>query len=97
MICPNCNATDHEPGAKFCHKCGMPLINKEEPPKPKEDDDDNDFVKGVLGVIHLIGAVLIFFFYAKTKFGLFWGFFYSLYWIVTVPIHLLYWIFICYT
>ena len=25
MICPNCNATDHEAGAKYCHKCGSPL------------------------------------------------------------------------
>ena len=25
MKCPNCNATDHEPGARFCHKCGHPL------------------------------------------------------------------------
>ena len=25
MICPNCKATDHESGAKYCHKCGSPL------------------------------------------------------------------------
>ena len=29
MKCPNpdCNATDHEPGAKYCHKCGYLLVN----------------------------------------------------------------------
>ena len=37
MICPNCNATDHESGAKFCHKCGSPLVNgsSRELPKPQ--------------------------------------------------------------
>lgn len=25
MKCPNCNATDHEEGAKFCHVCGAKL------------------------------------------------------------------------
>ena len=25
MKCPKCNATDHEPSAKFCHRCGAPL------------------------------------------------------------------------
>ena len=25
MTCPNCNTTDHEEGAKFCHKCGVQL------------------------------------------------------------------------
>ena len=29
MKCPKCNATDHEPGAKFCHKCGSPLNSKQ--------------------------------------------------------------------
>ena len=30
MKCPKCNATDHEPGAKYCHKCGYPLSSKRE-------------------------------------------------------------------
>ena len=30
MKCPKCNATDHEPGAKFRHKCGSPLNSKQE-------------------------------------------------------------------
>lgn len=25
MKCPNCNESDHEPGAKFCHNCGSVL------------------------------------------------------------------------
>ena len=25
MKCPNCNSTDHDPWAKFCHVCGGPL------------------------------------------------------------------------
>lgn len=25
MICPNCNTTDHEPRARFCHVCGVRL------------------------------------------------------------------------
>ena len=25
MKCPNCNETDHEPSAKFCHVCGAKL------------------------------------------------------------------------
>ena len=25
MFCPNCNATEHEPTAKFCHVCGQVL------------------------------------------------------------------------
>ncbi len=25
MKCPNCNETNHEEGAKFCHVCGCPL------------------------------------------------------------------------
>lgn len=93
MICPNCNAADHESGAKFCHKCGMSLINKEESPKPKEDDDDT--AMRIFQVIYFILAVLIFFFYANKKFGLILGFFYSLYWALTVPIHFLYWISFC--
>ena len=34
MKCPNpqCNATDHEPGAKFCHKCGASLTTRTEDP-----------------------------------------------------------------
>ena len=27
MKCPNCNATDHELGAKYCHKCGSLLVS----------------------------------------------------------------------
>lgn len=27
MKCPNCNETDHEPSAKFCHRCGAKLTN----------------------------------------------------------------------
>lgn len=27
MICPNCNETEHEPGAKFCHMCGYRFQN----------------------------------------------------------------------
>ena len=29
MKCPNCNETDHEPSAKFCHVCGakLPVIS----------------------------------------------------------------------
>ena len=41
MKCPNCNETDHEPNAKFCHVCGTPLVEiikstsgEKEPPKP---------------------------------------------------------------
>ena len=38
MICPNCKASDHELGAKYCHKCGTPLSTNEllyhEPAKP---------------------------------------------------------------
>ena len=26
MMCPNCNATDHEEGARFCHVCGTELF-----------------------------------------------------------------------
>ena len=43
MKCPNCNATDHEPGAKYCHMCGSPLMGNDktphtgmECPRPKE-------------------------------------------------------------
>ncbi len=34
MKCPNpdCNATDHESGAKFCHRCGTPLVNGDRNP-----------------------------------------------------------------
>lgn len=39
MICPNCKATDHESGAKYCHRCGYPLANNNgssrECPKPQ--------------------------------------------------------------
>ena len=27
MRCPNCNSTEHEPYAKFCHVCGLILSN----------------------------------------------------------------------
>lgn len=27
MKCPNCNETDHEDGAKFCHVCGAKLTS----------------------------------------------------------------------
>lgn len=30
-MCPNCNATDHEEGARFCHVCGTKLF-------PNSDD-----------------------------------------------------------
>ena len=37
--CPKCNAIDHEPGARFCHKCWTPLNatdeKNREQPKPK--------------------------------------------------------------
>ncbi len=25
QVCPNCNASRHQDGAKYCHKCGFPL------------------------------------------------------------------------
>lgn len=34
MKCPNCNSSDHELGAKFCHVCGWPLsVSSAEQPK----------------------------------------------------------------
>ena len=102
LKCPNCNATDHEPGAKFCHKCGMPLIsdednypykNEESPNHEEEDklsDDEDKLAEKIGGAIYLVVAVLIFFFYAYKKFGLILGFFYSLWWTLTVPIHWLF-------
>ena len=45
MKCPKCGRTDHEPGAKFCHKCGTKLIEIDkspihivEQPKPRPAD-----------------------------------------------------------
>lgn len=35
MKCPNCGRTDHEPGAKFCYKCGALIFN--EPLQERED------------------------------------------------------------
>ena len=29
MKCPNCNETDHEPTAKYCHVCGALLVRDE--------------------------------------------------------------------
>lgn len=49
MKCPNpqCNNTDHEPGAKFCQKCGWKLSATPvpKPPEPivnSQDDDEED-------------------------------------------------------
>lgn len=33
MKCPNCNETDHEPTAKYCHVCGV-LLEKEQSKEP---------------------------------------------------------------
>ena len=126
-ICPKCGCTDHEPGAKFCHKDGTPLIDnpnpeppkpeptkpeptKPEPPKPKppkpkpkprklKDDDEEDTPQKdtltdiLVNTFLIIGGVLIFIFYAHDKFGWFFGFLYSMFWCVAVPIHFLIWIF----
>lgn len=35
MICKHCGATNPD-GAKFCHKCGSPLMDTKEPPKTEE-------------------------------------------------------------
>ena len=106
-ICPKCGCTDHEPGAKFCHKDGTPLIDNPnpEPPKPepkprklKDDDEEDTPQKDTLtdilvNTFLIIGGVLIFIFYAHDKFGWFFGFLYSMFWCVAVPIHFLIWIF----
>ena len=37
MKCPNCNETDHEPGAKYCHVCGALLkVIIDEPQKEQQ-------------------------------------------------------------
>lgn len=47
MICPNCKATDHESGAKFCHKCGSPLVNNSDRERPKPQDQSPYGVEAV--------------------------------------------------
>lgn len=102
MKCPHCGRTDHETGAKFCHKCGTLLTpdevnypyKKEESPNHEEEgkhsEDEDKLAEKIGGAIYFIVAVLIYFFYAKNKFGLILGFFYSLWWTLTVPIHWLF-------
>ena len=44
--CPGCGAIDHEPGAKFCHKCWTPLSatseGDREQPKPKIEQEKGE-------------------------------------------------------
>ena len=47
MICPNCNETEHESNAKFCHVCGCRLdteIDIRNEVVIKENDGDILFV-----------------------------------------------------
>ena len=36
MKCPNCNETEHEPTAKYCHVCGAPLALEEGLPEKEK-------------------------------------------------------------
>ena len=59
MKCPNCGRTDHEPGAKFCHKCSYPLTGKEHP-KPPEEEEKNHWrlFVGALAIIVILLLVV---------------------------------------
>lgn len=51
-----------------------------------EDGGFGEFIGGM--VILLVGAG-VFFFYAKEEFGTLWGILYSLFWYMTIPVHLI--------
>lgn len=56
---------------------------------PNEDEDDIA-VQLISGVVMLLISTGIFFFYAQEQYGIFFGILYSLFWYVTVPIHLIF-------
>ena len=54
MKCSNCGRTDHEPGAKFCHKCGFPLMGNANTPhtgkeRPKLKEVGKKTLTGIYG------------------------------------------------
>jgi hypothetical protein len=49
--------------------------------------NENSNVETIGGLIMLIISVCVFFFYAKAKFGIIGGIFYSLFWYLTIPTH----------
>lgn len=51
-----------------------------------EETSENSIGEIIIVLISLIIGVCVFFFYAKAKFGIIGGFFYSLYWFITIPI-----------
>ena len=61
MKCPNCNETDHEPTAKFCHVCGVKLSST----KPLPSKRDKRRLNGlIIRVIVYIILVTIFTFFS---------------------------------
>lgn len=75
MKCPNCNESNHEPNAVYCHNCGAYLLKKSTPkndndhPQPSPTPQPNvnthstvggDVWKWLVGVV--IAIVAIFFF-----------------------------------
>ena len=57
MKCPNCNSTDHDPRAKFCHVCGVPLptgsVNHQNIWRRIQPDLNN------ISIIKLVGCLVV--------------------------------------
>ena len=54
------------------------------------DGSGEDASEIVGGLIYMIIAACIFYFYAMDEFNIIGAIFYSLYWIITVPVHLIF-------
>lgn len=79
MKCPNCNETEHEPTAKYCHVCGTKLktndnnSEKEEKnsKRKKAKQKDRMYIQYLLFLFLLLETVLISI--AECKINLAWG------------------------
>ena len=54
------------------------------------DGSGEDASEIVGGLIYMIIAACVFYFYAMDEFNIIGAIFYSLYWIITVPVHLIF-------
>jgi len=70
MKCPNCNETNHEPNAVYCHNCGAYLLKRADPQPPvtpplqppiySHSTNDGAVLKWLVGIVIAIAAILLF-------------------------------------
>lgn len=70
MKCPNCNESNHEPSAVYCHNCGAYLLKRTEPQPPvtpplqpsvdTPSTNGGSVLKWLVGIAIAIVAILLF-------------------------------------